>query len=202
MNTKTYPGDELVPNPYFVTTHSIHINADPSAIWPWIVQMGYHRGGWYIDTWWDEFAIKYFWPLVVPKDDRPEFKPPATQIIDDLQNLKVGDTVLDGPPGSAYYHVMALEPNQYMLLRSISHFKYATPGFLQNTRWELKGSFSWAFILDKVDETATRLTIRARIIFEPRFPFILIKPLFVAIDTLHVRAMLRGFKKRVKGSAN
>lgn len=198
MKPQTYPGDDLVPNQYFVTTNSIQLNAKSSEVWPWIVQMGYHRAGWYIDTWWDEFAIKYFWPLVVPKDARPVFKPPANHIVEEYQNLKVGDTVLDGPPGSAFYRVMGLEPNQHMLLLSDTHFKYSTPPFLHGTRWQLKGFFSWAFILDEIDKRSTHLTIRARIVFEPKFPMILVKPVFVAIDTLHVRAMLKGIKRRVE----
>ena len=43
------PGDELVPRSMWESTRAITIAANPAAIWPWIVQMGYpaHRGGWY-----------------------------------------------------------------------------------------------------------------------------------------------------------
>jgi len=122
-----YPGDELVPNPYFVTTQSIQINAAVSAIWPWLVQMGYHRAGWYIDTWWDEFLNKTFWQWVVPKYARPEYRPAARRILDEYQNLKMGDTVPDGPPDTAFYRVMELSPNQNLVLLSDSHFKYMPP---------------------------------------------------------------------------
>jgi hypothetical protein len=33
------------------TTHAVTIDAPPSAIWPWIVQAGYGRAGWYTHEW-------------------------------------------------------------------------------------------------------------------------------------------------------
>jgi hypothetical protein len=41
------PGDALVPEPIFVSTHAITIDAPPERVWPWIAQMGAGRGGWY-----------------------------------------------------------------------------------------------------------------------------------------------------------
>lgn len=43
------PGDEAVPSAYF--TRAITIDAPPSAVWPWIVQMGQDRAGFYSNTW-------------------------------------------------------------------------------------------------------------------------------------------------------
>jgi hypothetical protein len=41
------PGDEIVPNPSFNATRAITIDAPPELVWPWIVQMGYRRAGFY-----------------------------------------------------------------------------------------------------------------------------------------------------------
>ena len=38
-------GDELIPEPDIVSTRVVQIDAPPSAIWPWLVQMGPGRGG-------------------------------------------------------------------------------------------------------------------------------------------------------------
>ena len=38
-------GDELMPDPDIVATRAVEIDAPPSAIWPWLVQMGPGRGG-------------------------------------------------------------------------------------------------------------------------------------------------------------
>jgi hypothetical protein len=40
-------GDELVTNPNYITNRAITIDAPPSNVWPWIVQMGEQRGGFY-----------------------------------------------------------------------------------------------------------------------------------------------------------
>lgn len=41
------PGDELVPKASFDATRAITIDAPPETVWPWIVQMGYRRAGFY-----------------------------------------------------------------------------------------------------------------------------------------------------------
>jgi hypothetical protein len=41
------PGDSLISEPHFAPTRSITIAAPPKVVWPWIVQMGYGRAGWY-----------------------------------------------------------------------------------------------------------------------------------------------------------
>jgi hypothetical protein len=41
------PGDELVPKASFAATRAITIDAPPELVWPWIVQMGYRRAGFY-----------------------------------------------------------------------------------------------------------------------------------------------------------
>jgi hypothetical protein len=41
------PGDELVPTASLNATRAITIDAPPELVWPWIVQMGYRRAGFY-----------------------------------------------------------------------------------------------------------------------------------------------------------
>jgi hypothetical protein len=48
---RLYPGDSIVINPATVTTIAITIDKPPSAIWPWIAQMGLNKGGFYSYTW-------------------------------------------------------------------------------------------------------------------------------------------------------
>lgn len=45
--SRRLPGDDLVPNPTFNATRAITIAAPPERIWPWLVQAGLTRGGWY-----------------------------------------------------------------------------------------------------------------------------------------------------------
>jgi hypothetical protein len=45
--SEAMPGDELVSEPSFNATRAITIDAPPEAVWPWLVQIGYGRAGWY-----------------------------------------------------------------------------------------------------------------------------------------------------------
>ena len=110
---KSYPGDDIVKSPIIQLTHSIEIVSSPAAIWPWLLQVGYHRGGWYIDKWTDRIEQQYFWPLIVPPEARGTWMPPADEILPEYQNLKIGDTIPDGPPGSAYYEVVDMDTQRY-----------------------------------------------------------------------------------------
>lgn len=41
------PGDEVVARAQFIATRAITIDARPEDVWPWIMQLGYGRGGFY-----------------------------------------------------------------------------------------------------------------------------------------------------------
>ena len=40
-------GDELVRDPNLVATRAVTVDAPPEAVWPWLVQIGTGRAGWY-----------------------------------------------------------------------------------------------------------------------------------------------------------
>lgn len=74
--TMTMPGDDLLPAGAGQTTRAVAIRAPPSEIWPWLVQIGYGRAGWYS---YDR----------IDNDGRPS----ATRIVPELQDLQVGDRI-------------------------------------------------------------------------------------------------------------
>src|SRR5689334_9253958 len=41
------PGDDLIAHPDTAKTFAIDIAVPPAAVWPYLVQMGYGRAGWY-----------------------------------------------------------------------------------------------------------------------------------------------------------
>jgi hypothetical protein len=47
--TMTLPGDAAAPSAYF--TRAITIDAPPDAVWPWLLQIGQDRAGFYSYTW-------------------------------------------------------------------------------------------------------------------------------------------------------
>ena len=79
------PGDGIVAEPMVVTNHAITIDAPPQDVWPWLVQMGWGRAGWYTARWVDRLLF-------------PANGPSATDLVVELQGLKVGDFVPDGAP--------------------------------------------------------------------------------------------------------
>lgn len=92
------PGDEIVKKTTFNATRAITIQARPEQIWPWLVQIGHKRAGWYSYDWVDNLG-----------------RPSAERIIPDLQNLKVGDLIPISPDVKMGFWVKALEPNRWML---------------------------------------------------------------------------------------
>jgi hypothetical protein len=44
------PGDEIIEPAMINSTHAISIDASPDRVWPWIIQMGQDRGGFYSYT--------------------------------------------------------------------------------------------------------------------------------------------------------
>jgi hypothetical protein len=82
---RTMPGDELLPRPDMLSTRAVTIDAPPSAVWPWLVQMGTGRGGAYTYDW-----IENLFGLGMHSADR---------ILPQFQHLAVGDVLPVGPGG-------------------------------------------------------------------------------------------------------
>jgi len=96
----TLPGDELLHRPEFHPTRAISIAAPPEDVWPWIVQIGYGRAGFYAYDLLDNLG-----------------KPSADRVIPELQDLKIGDWIPMSPTVNdmTAFRVVALEPVQWML---------------------------------------------------------------------------------------
>jgi hypothetical protein len=153
--TKPLPGDELVPDAQASDTRGITIEAPPDVVWPWLVQMGYGRGGWY---------------SVDQLDMRAKS---ADRIVEEWQALAVGDVLPTHPGGG--FQVKLLDPNRSLVLYgdpstmqppAESELKEMPAGlaasstFLAQTPNEFKAS--WAFVLEAVGPGRTRLIERMR----------------------------------------
>jgi hypothetical protein len=200
---RSMPGDELIAHPMVETTHAITIETSAAEVWPWLVQMGMDRGGWYSDPeWWDSLVEKVLWSFLASEEKTGysiRADPSAERIIAKFQVLKVGDIMLDGPSGTAFFTVAALEENRVLALYSNSHVRYIVPNALRdNPRVNIQGEFSWVFILDEMDANATRLILRTRVNYGPRVFRVLTRPFFWPVDFVLARKMLQGIKWRVE----
>jgi hypothetical protein len=95
-------GDELCPRPQLNATRAVTIAARPEDIWPWLVQWGWNRAGFYSYDLLDNLG-----------------RPSARQILPQFQHLQVGDWVPMGGQITPYtaYQVARLEPGKLMLWR-------------------------------------------------------------------------------------
>jgi hypothetical protein len=94
------PGDDLIAGAPYQATRAITIDAPPHAVWPWLVQVGCLRAGWYSNDLLDNLT-----------------HPSAEQIIPDLQELHIGQWVPMSPTPSdtTAFKVAAFEPNRSLV---------------------------------------------------------------------------------------
>lgn len=100
---RSMPGDELVADPTFVATRAITIRGGPEKIWPWIVQMGYDRAGY------------YGYDLIENIGSKTGIRS-SESIVPELQHPKTGDVL----PISKVAHLTfgQIEPNQFLIWQS------------------------------------------------------------------------------------
>jgi hypothetical protein len=98
---RVMPGDEVVPRPTFNATRAITIKATPGKIWPWLVQIGFGRAGWYSYDLLDNFG-----------------KASSEEILPALQHLSVGDFIPIGPVKDAGMWVESFDPNRWILWKN------------------------------------------------------------------------------------
>jgi hypothetical protein len=91
-NLRSMPGDELIPGAG-QATRAISVSARPEEVWPWLVQLGYGKAGWYSYDWIDN-----------------DFRPSADRIVSKYQDLTVGDKILM-MPGMGFLVRSIDEPN-------------------------------------------------------------------------------------------
>lgn len=94
--TATMPGDDLLPADAAGTTRAITIDAVPERVWPWLLQIGYGRGGWFSYDWLDNDGA-----------------PSIDHIDPELQRLAVGDRI-EMVPGMGPT-VLEIESNSHLL---------------------------------------------------------------------------------------
>lgn len=96
--SRSLPSDELVKHPTFNATRAISIAAPPKAVWPWLVQAGVTRAGWYSYDLLDNLGHRS-----------------ARRIIPELQHLAVGDVLPMSPDGKRGMRVHSLDAPHSMV---------------------------------------------------------------------------------------
>lgn len=175
-------GDDLVPARW-QTTRGIDISAPAEDVWPWLVQMGYGRGGWYSYDWLEH---------LIGAGDFAEGGS-ARRVLPALQQLALGDTVALSPAGGL--RVAVLEPARALVLHYRMNLLTAAPareGDPAILDW------TWAFLLHPVNEVSCRLLARVRAEYRPRWLLPLMPFLLEPVHFLMERKMLRTIDRRVR----
>ena len=171
------PGDEHLSDPADQVTRAITIDAPREAVWPWLVQMGADRGGFYTYD-----VLENLFGLGIHSVD---------EIVDEWQDLAVGDFVYGDRRRTGGWIVVDLRPNEglVMLVADIDGRRPLRRD--EQLGWE----FLWNFALLDAPGGRTRLLIRERVAFESRRTRILMAPVGV-ISFVMTRGMLRGIADR------
>lgn len=195
------PGDELIVDPMLQVTHALTVQAPVERIWPWLMQTGHGRAGFYSDSRWWDVCVGAYYRLLSREQHRPAagYEHAGDRIVAQWQDLRVGDTIADGPPGTAEYVVRELVPGQRIVLFTDTHLPHLVPA-----RWRgaVHGEFSSSTQLIPVDPARTRLVRRARANGRP-WPFRWYATAVVVIwgEVITGRKFLRGIQRRAEAPA-
>jgi hypothetical protein len=139
-------GDELIPDPVLATTRAIEIHAGREKVWPWLVQIGQGRGGFYSYDWLENLA---------GMDIHNTYR-----IIPELQSLKPGDLIPFWRGGGV--NVVMVEPPGLLVLAGT----FIRPAGETGVPAAVGGT--WVFDLKGQEPNGTRLLVRARVArFQP-----------------------------------
>ncbi|MCL5999466.1 MAG: hypothetical protein M1546_25890 [Chloroflexi bacterium] len=163
------PGDELDPDPTFLATRAITIEGTPEDIWPWLMQMGYGRAGFY------GYDI-----LENLGSQRGMLS--ADRILPEFQHFTVGDEVPISPVARMVFH--AIVPDQFLIWTG--------------TTGDQAGGFTWALYPADEQHTRLVSRIRwTHHWTQPDLLGLDLFTEFT--DHIAVRKILHGVKDRVEG---
>lgn len=130
------PGDDVVTPSFHTVDRAVVLAAPPAAVWPWLVQLGKGRGGWYAPGWLER-AI-------------PVARRGSRVIRPELGRLVVGDVVPDWGPASL--ELLARDEGSHLVYGGIHPGDPGAGGPMM----------SWLILLRPVDGGRSRLLMRLR----------------------------------------
>lgn len=177
------PGDLLVPDATVASTRAVTIDAPPAAVWPWVAQLGWERGGFYSYE-----DIENALGMDIHN---------ASSVCDGWQITQVGDEV-HLTEELAPLRVAMLEPERHLVLLGAPHSARSgaeVPVF----------DFSWAFVLQPLPAVEPDGSPRTRLIVRERYAAanLLARAEVEAIQPasfVMTQKMLRGIRDRAEGT--
>ncbi|MEV3964449.1 hypothetical protein AB0M34_26790 [Nocardia sp. NPDC050193] len=139
----SYPGDDFVGRPRSRSTMATTLPAPPAAVWPWLIQMGADRAGWYS---WDQL------------DNAG--RPSTNEVVEEWQDLRTGDRIPATADGRFFFTVAAAEYPSTLVLRSDFALPDGRPLAPAEPDPRAFARGVWGFHLRELPDNKTRLVVR------------------------------------------
>jgi len=180
------PGDDLIKEIDGSYNHAITIDVAPADVWPWIVQLGQNKGGFY--------SYELLENITSCKIRN------ADAIVPEFQDTKVGDKVMMHPKAAPYI-VVAIDPVRSFIIRlriNLENNETVDPAEPLPPKYQ---DGTWLFHLEETAEGKTRLVTRSRNIWSNSKMNTFFYGLFGIISVAMDRKLLKGIKKRAEKAA-
>jgi hypothetical protein len=182
---RSMPGDEFLKQPSLQATHGITIRAAPEQVWPWLVQMGQGRGGFYSYD-----KLEQLFGCDIHNVDR---------VVPELQSLAVGDPISLHPKAPPMT-VAEIQPNRAIVLKGGPELQ---PGMAKDRSWyqlHTYQGYTWAFTLEPQPDGQTRFLARIRVAWNQGFlgHFFRSRCFLEPAHTIMQTKMNQGLKERVE----
>ena len=180
---RAYPGADLIPGAERSATMAVTIDAPPAKVWPWLVQLGADRAGWYS---WDRLDN---WGHGSAEQIHPEW-----------QKIALGDQLAGTPDGSQAWEVAVLEPERCLGLRmSLDLRGRAFEPAAAHPRTYTDSL--WGFLLEELPGERTRLIVSGYWALRPRWlqpilSFAVLEPSHWIMQTRQFANLKRRAEKR------
>ncbi|GAA4413630.1 hypothetical protein GCM10023168_36600 [Fodinibacter luteus] len=188
---ESLPGDDRTPTPRMQSTRAVTIDAPPERVWPWLMQMGIGRAGFYSHDWVERLMCRARYV---------EGMHSATRIHPELGSLEVGDTVPMG--AGAFATVWEVKPFEHLVAQETFVLRVLPGGRTRLiTRYRGMGFIAPAAHAISPDAGPLPQLIRCAVLRVPGVDFALRALDFFVADPLHhymETGMLTGIKARAE----
>lgn len=137
---RALPGDAVLADARYSLTHALDIEAPPSLVWPWLMQLGCDRAGWYSIDALDHGGV-----------------PSVDHLVPAWGERRIGDDVATTPANDSFYRVLAVEKDELFVIGGTAE------------RLGGRIEMAWSFVLEPIGADATHLVTRVRARGAPRW---------------------------------
>jgi uncharacterized protein YndB with AHSA1/START domain len=121
---------------------AVTIDAPPDRVWPWLVQMGADRAGWYSYDRLDNGG-----------------RASSREIVPAWQHVVPGDRFLADVKGEHWFTVQHVDPDRALVLRASYELPRTRPFDPTGPRPRWFSDSTWEFVLEPSGEGGTRLVV-------------------------------------------